>query len=147
MELYGTIALVTLGYFVGKIVESNHYRSIVKREELFRKLPTIALKKPIKQEGEVVQMELVTGCVVISIDYFKRLLAAFRNTLGGNLNSYETLVDRARREAILRMKEQCPEASQIINVRIDTSSIFKNSQNGSVGSIEVIAYGTAVTFR
>ena len=147
MEFYVTIALIALGYFIGKRAEANHYRSIEKREEQFRQLPTIALKKPIEQEGEVVQMELVSGCVVISVDYFKRLLAALRNIFGGNLSSYETLVDRARREAILRMKEQCPEASQVINVRIETSSIFKTSQKGAVGSIEVIAYGTAVTFR
>ena len=141
------ITLVLLGYFVGKRREANHYRSIQEREEKFRHLPTITLKRPLEQEGKVVKMELVTGCVVISIDYFKRLLASLRNIFGGNISSYETLVDRARREAVLRMKEQCPGVSQIINVRIETSSIFKTSKKGSVGSVEVIAYGTAVTFQ
>lgn len=146
-DLYIFITLVLLGYFVGKRREANHYRSILEREEKFRRLPTISLKRPLEQEGKVVKMELVTGCVVISIDYFKRLLASLRNIFGGNISSYETLVDRARREAILRMKEQCPGVSQIINVRIETSSIFKTSKKGSVGSVEVIAYGTAVTFQ
>jgi len=146
-DLYIFITLVLLGYFVGKRREANHYRSILEREEKFRRLPTIGLKRPIAQEGKVVKMELVTGCVVISIDYFKRILAALRNIFGGNISSYETLVDRARREAVLRMKEECPGASQIINVRIETSSIFKTSKKGSVGSVEVIAYGTAVTFQ
>ena len=118
-----------------------------KREKKFRRLPTITLKRPVEQEGKVVRMELVAGCMVVSIDYFKRILAALRNIFGGNLSSYEPLVDRARREAVLRMKEQCPGASQIINVRIETSSIFKTSKKGSVGSVEVIAYGTAITFR
>ena len=146
-ELYNIIALVLLGYFVGKRLEANHYRSIQKREEKFRRLPTITLKRPVEQEGKVVRMELVAGCIVVSIDYFKRILAALRNIFGGNLSSDEPLVDRARREAVLRMKEQCPGASQIINVRIETSSIFKTSKRGSVGSVEVIAYGTAVTFK
>ena len=146
-ELYNIIALVLLGYFVGKRLEANHYRSIQKREEKFRRLPTITLKRLVEQEGKVVRMELVAGCIVVSIDYFKRILAALRNIFGGNLSSYEPLVDRARREAVLRMKEQCPGASQIINVRIETSSIFKTSKKGSVGSVEVIAYGTAVTFK
>ncbi len=110
-------------------------------------LPTIVSKKPIPQPGKIVKMELVSGCVVISIDYFKRILAGLRNIIGGNISSYETLVDRARREAILRLKEQCPNASQIINLRIETSSVFKTSGKGSVGSVEVIAYGTAVTFQ
>lgn len=147
MEIYFPILLIVLGYFVGKRVEARHYRSIIRREEQFRHLPTISLKRPIPQEGEVVNMELVSGCVVISIDYFKRLLAGLRNIFGGNISAYETLIDRARREAILRMKEQCPDASQIINLRIETSSIFKTSKNGGVGSVEVIAYGTAVTIR
>ncbi|KMP11087.1 hypothetical protein UZ36_05620 [Candidatus Nitromaritima sp. SCGC AAA799-C22] len=147
MDIYITMILIALGYFVGRWAEARHYRSILEREEKFRLLPTIALKKHIPQDGDIVKMELVTGCVVISIDYFKRMLAALRNIFGGNVASYETLVDRARREAILRMKEQCPGASQIINLRLETSSIFKTSAKGSVGSVEVIAYGTAVTVR
>lgn len=147
MDFYITITLIALGYFVGKRIEATHYRSIIEREEKFRMLPTLTVKRPMPQEGEVVNMELVSGCVVVSIDYFKRLLAGLRNIIGGNLSSYESLVDRARREAILRLKEQCPNASQIINLRIETSSVYKTSSNGSVGSVEVIAYGTAVTFK
>ena len=147
MDIYLTIILIALGYFVGNRREAKHYRSILEREEKFRMLPTLTIKKPMLQEGTIVKMELVSGCVVISIDYYKRLLAGFRNIIGGKVSSYETLVDRARREAILRMKEQCPNVSQIINLRIETSSVFKASGRGSVGSVEVIAYGTAVTFQ
>jgi uncharacterized protein YbjQ (UPF0145 family) len=84
---------------------------------------------------------------VISVDYFKRFLASLRNIFGGRISSYETLVDRARREAILRMKASCPGATQIINVRLETSSLSKNTRKGSIGSIEVFAYGTAITYR
>ena len=63
------------------------------------------------------------------------------------MTAYETLIDRARREAILRMKEDCPQASQIINVRIETASISQNASKGTIGSVEVLAYGTALTFR
>lgn len=61
---------------------------------------------------------------------------------GGNVTVYETLIDRARREAILRMKSNASNASEIINIRIETSSISKNAK--SIGSIEVLAYGTAI---
>jgi uncharacterized protein YbjQ (UPF0145 family) len=147
MDLYITMTLVVLGYFVGKRRETSHYRSILEREEKFQGLPTLATKKPMPQKGNLVEMKLVSGCTVISIDYYKRMLAGFRNIFGGNVSSYESLVDRARREAILRMKENCPNASQVINLRIETSSVFKNSGRGSIGSIEVLAYGTAVTFQ
>lgn len=147
MDLYTYIILIVVGYFVGKRNEAKHYRSILKREKKYRMLPTLVVKNPMPQEGNVVKMELVSGCVVISVDYFKRLVAGLRNIVGGNVSTYETLVDRARREAILRLKEQCPNASQIINLRIETSSIYKTSGRGSVGSVEVLAYGTAVTFQ
>jgi uncharacterized protein YbjQ (UPF0145 family) len=62
--------------------------------------------------------------------------------------SYETLIDRGRREAILRMKEQTPDADIIINTRIETSVIGATAnQKNAVGSIEVFAYGTAITYR
>jgi uncharacterized protein YbjQ (UPF0145 family) len=44
------------------------------------------------------------------------------------------------------MKESCPEADQVINMRLETSSISKG-QKKQVGSVEVLAYGTAVYLR
>ncbi len=90
--------------------------------------------------------QLVHGHVVISIDYFKQILAGLRNFFGGTIQSYETLLDRARREAILRMKESCPTANEILNLRIETSSISKGDGN-RIGSIEVLAYGTAIYYQ
>ena len=88
---------------------------------------------------------LVTGSVVISVDYFKRLLALLRSIVGGRITAYETLLDRARREAILRMKEEAAKhnAHIIYNIRLETASISKNAA-GNIGSVEVFSYGTAI---
>ena len=134
--------LVLLGYFFGRRAERKHLQSIREREEAFRQLPTIMLKRPLDAEM-VADYRLVNGSAVIAIDYFKRLVASLVNLFGGNMISYESLVDRARREAILRMKEAAGDASEIINVRIETSSISKSAQQ-SVGAVEVLAYGTAI---
>lgn len=139
--------LMILGYGFGKRAESNHYKSIAQREETFRKLPTCNWKKPLPMKGKLQKVELVTGSVVISIDYFKMFLASLRNFFGGRVTSYETLIDRARREAVLRMKEQCPGASQIINLRIETSAVSKNDKSGTVGSVEVLAFATALFLK
>jgi len=147
MEFITFLVLMLLGYGFGTWAENRHYKSIQEREAKFQKLPTIALKHPLPQPGRVVKVKLASGNVVISVDYFKRFLASLRNIFGGRVSSYETLVDRARREATLRMKESCPGATQIINVRLETASISKNSKKGSIGSIEVFAYGTALTYR
>ena len=136
------LVLMFLGYLFGSIAEKRHYKSIRKREKEFINLPTIALKKPLKQEG-IKEIKLVVGNVVISIDFFKKFLANLRNIFGGRVSAYETLVDRARREAILRMKAEGRDASEIINVKIETASISKNTKGG-VGAVEVFAYGTAI---
>lgn len=147
MEFATFIILMLLGYGFGTWAERRHYKSIEEREMLYQHLPTIGLKQPLPQSGRVVKTQLAAGNVVISVDYFKRFLASLRNFFGGRVSSYETLVDRARREATLRMKESCPGATQIINVRLETASLSKNTKKGSIGSIEVFAYGTAITYK
>ena len=101
-----TLILLALGYVFGKLAEGRHYRSIHAREEILVRLPTTSCKKPMGTSTSISHGELVHGHVVISIDYFKRFLASLRNFFGGTVRSYETLLDRARREAVLRLKER-----------------------------------------
>lgn len=140
------LGLVALGYFAGRHAERTHYNSIHQREAQFLPLPAV----PTKQwdtDRVVADARLVSASVVISADYFKRLLASLRNIVGGRLRSYESLLDRARREAILRLKEQCPDASIIVNLRMETSSIGSTSRQNGISCVEVVAYGTAITYR
>ena len=84
---------------------------------------------------------------VISNDAFKKLVAQIYNIFGGRIGVYETLFDRARREAIIRMKEQARMfgANMIVNTRFETSRLGAvNSGNKGLGIFEVLAYGTAV---
>lgn len=136
---------ILIGYIFGRRSEKKHYQSIMLREQALLHLPTTTSKYPIGTIPAVERAELVHGSVVISVDYFKRILAGLRSLIGGRVQSYETLVDRARREAMLRMKECCPGANQIINVRLETASISKGN-NSAIGSVEVLAYGTALYF-
>jgi uncharacterized protein YbjQ (UPF0145 family) len=103
--------------------------------------------KSIDHNGRhISRVELVQGSAVISLDYFKRIMAALRNLVGGRVGSYETLVDRARREATLRMKESAGDADIIVNIRIETSTIGQSDQSRAIGSIEAMAYGTALSY-
>ncbi|MEN8232938.1 MAG: heavy metal-binding domain-containing protein [Thermodesulfobacteriota bacterium] len=146
MDLIIFIILVSLGYFFGRSAEKKHYKSILDREKKWLQQPTTSSRYILEDGREIKQSYLATGNVVVSVDYFKRILAALRNFFGGSVQSYETLVDRARREAVLRMKESCPEADQVINLRLETSSISKGRSN-QIGTVEVLAYGTAVYFN
>ena len=136
--------LLGLGYFFGRYYENRHYKSILKREIEYQKILLIASRIP--PVGEKYQgSSLVMGSVVISVDYFKRVLASLRSLFGGRIVSYESLIDRARREAILRMKKQASTmgADKVFNIKFETSSISKSAR-GAIGSVEVLAYGTAL---
>lgn len=138
------LALLLLGYVAGSRAEKRHYESIVAREKATLGLPVTSLRR-VAFGSEVENAWLVAGCAVISVDYFKRFIAQIRNFIGGRVTSYESLIDRARREAVLRMKAEAAGADFILNVRLETSSIGGDaSGRGSVGAIECYAYGTAI---
>ena len=136
------LLLLAIGFFFGRMNERNHFSSLLRREH---ELSHITLSTVKKIPDGYVASEFVTGNVVVSIDYFKRIAAAFRTLVGGRIGSYTTLIERARREAVLRMKEQAQMegANHIANVRIETSSVFQNASQ-QLGSLEVYAYGTAL---
>lgn len=138
------ISLIIIAMIVGTILERRHFASIREREDKFAYLPTFTGKQ-YPTDKAVAHCQVFCGSCVVSIDYFKRLLAHLRMIFGGELNAYGSLLDRARREAVLRLKEQCPEADLIVSLRIETSSISKGSY-GRIGSTEILAYGTAIKF-
>lgn len=135
---------VVLGYIFGRMAESRHYRSIIAREKEQLHLPSTSLKTLVRG-GPVAHSELATGSVVISVDYFKKAASALRALVGGPVKSYETLLDRAKREAVLRLKESCPGADEIINLRLETLPLA-GSQRNQVTGVEVLAYGTAIYY-
>lgn len=137
------VALI-LGYGFGRIAEKRHYRSILRREAALSDLIVIVCKT-LPESAVPPTTQMVLGNVVISVDYFKRFVAGLRMIFGGRVHTYESLLDRGRREALLRMQERAKElgANMIFNVRLETSSISKGARR-SVGSVEVLAYGTAI---
>ena len=140
------LALLASGYTVGRIAERRHYRSIIAREKDMANVMVFTNRfPPLTQQAS---QALVTGSVVISEDYFKRVVSGLQSLLGGRLRAYESLLDRARREAVLRMKQEARDkgAKMIINVKFQTFSIPGRNPN-SFGAVEVMAYGTALTPR
>lgn len=144
VELIIFITLVFLGFVFGRRAEQKHFKSIIQREEDYASLLTFSERFP-PPDLDVKQSALVVGSVVISIDYFKRIAAGLRSFFGGRIAVYESLIERARREAILRMKEEAKTmgASMIVNVKLETASITKGAED-QVGAVEVYAYGTAL---
>ena len=144
-DLLAFVVLLALGYGFGTMAEKRHYKSIFKREAFYRKKVLTFAERFPPHQTPAPDVTLVCGSVVISVDYFKQIAAKLRNIVGGRITSFESLIDRARREAILRMIEQADNkgAQAVFNVKIETSSISRG-QKGQIGSVEVLAYGTAV---
>jgi uncharacterized protein YbjQ (UPF0145 family) len=138
------LILMALGYGFGQYFERRHYKSIRRREAALKDILIVQTKIPSAPLTKNHEQFLVNGSVVISVDYFKRFVAGLRNLVGGRVTPYETLIDRARREAILRMKEEAREsgAKIILNVKFEMCSIYKGRRN-QIGSVEALAYGTA----
>lgn len=139
-DLIYFVILIGLGYFVGTRLEKKHYASIQEREAQFLYLPAVASRN-LLEDKPLERALLVCGSIVISTDFFRLTLAGLRNLLGGEVSAYETLLDRGRREAVLRMKENAKGADIILNLRLETCQI------NQAGTVEVLAYGTAVYYK
>lgn len=139
------LCLLALGYLAGNAAEQQHYASIKQREQRTMQVPVfnIGAKQPLPEaEGA----QLFMGSVVISSDYFKAFLASLSKLVGGQIFAYESLLDRGRREALLRMKEDAIRwgAKKIVNVRLETATIGSQVGDNGILSIEIIAYGTGI---
>lgn len=135
--------LLAIGYFAGRVVEKRHYASIRAREKALASVLAFGARFP-PDLATPARCHLVVGCVVISSDYFKKFVLGLRSIVGGRSRGYETLLDRARREAALRMKEEARRlgARLIVNVKFESTSISGN--RGGVPAFEVLAFGTAL---
>lgn len=139
--------LLVLGLAAGTVAERRHFADIRTREARFRNLPAVTFREP-PADWAVDGCGLVAGSVVVSLDYFKRFTAALRIIFGGRIRAFEPLMDRGRREAILRMKEDATASGYdaIINVRLETSRIA-NSNGSTTAGVELLAYGTGLKLR
>lgn len=147
LQFLPVIFFLILGLTAGTITERRHFASIRERESRLQTLPAITLSKT-PENWSVESSGLVAGGVVVSLDYFKRFAAAFRILVGGRVKSFEPLLDRGRREALLRMKQEASEAGYdaVINVRLQTARIA-NSDGSTTAGVEMLAYGTGLRLR
>lgn len=84
---------------------------------------------------------LVKGSTVQSVHIGKDISQAFKTLVGGELKSYNEMMETARQVATNRMIAEAESlgANAIINVKFSSSSITQ-------GAAEIIVYGTAVKF-
>lgn len=139
-QAFAAVLLLVLGYLFGRIAEKRHFKRLLEREANSQDMPVVATRYP--PEDQAYRQQLVTGNVVIASDYFKVFLAGLINIFGGRVTPFESMLDRARRESVLRMKDKAAvlDAAYVFNVKFDTTRIA----TGRLAAMEVLAYGTAM---
>lgn len=143
------ILLLMLAYFIGTIIENRHFRRIRAREDEYREYPVVTFDT-MPDDWNAGASTMVAGSIVVSLDYFKRVIAGLRGIVGGRVKTYEPLLDRARREAVLRMIESAREQGfdAIFNVRLETSRLANSRGDGKgTAGVEMLAFGTAVKLQ
>ena len=138
------ILLFAAGWFFGSRHERQHLAQLSIAEQELSHIMVSSERFYVPKLVANTEGELVLGSVVIAQDYFKMIIARLLSIFGKNLTTYETLLDRARREALVRMRTeaQAKGYNHIYGLRLEVSNI---NQLGSM--VEAIAYGTAVNSR
>ncbi len=85
---------------------------------------------------------IVHGNTVQCKNVGRDIMSGFKNLVGGEMQSYTTLMQEAREIALSRMQDAAARlcADAVIGVRYSSCEIAQ-------GAAEVLAYGTAVKFR
>ena len=141
-------AVLFVGWLVGHLSETKHERSLAAREEALKDVETTGLRNPPGFAGAEGPCSLVSGEAVVASDTFKTWVFGLKNIVGGESKTFTRLFDRARREALLRMKERARElgCDAVCNVRFDSADIGGNAagakKKGSNMAVALVS-GTA----
>jgi len=137
--------LIGLGLIVGRAREKAHFASLARREIALANMLLTDIKTFPGGVEPGAEPTIVVACTVIATDYLKSFLASFKKILGGELRSYHSLMERARREAMLRIMEQARQlgCDAICNLRLDTADIGGAMTRKGAVMVAMLASGTA----
>lgn len=141
-ELVVGAILLGIGYFRGRHNERRHLAELAQQERGVRHVLTFATRYP---PASAVPLDplLLTGSAAVASDYFQMFVAGLRKIVGGRFDAYEHLIARARRQAVVRLKEAAKAAGcdKVFNLRLETTQITQGARGGFT-AVEVFAYAT-----
>ncbi|MFB6348232.1 YbjQ family protein [Moraxella marmotae] len=131
-----SVLLFVIGWYFGTRAERRHLASLQVDEQQYQHIRA-STERFFEPKG-VCETVFVTGSVVLAQDRFKLVIAAIFSLFGKNLTIYETLLDRARREAVVRAKRQAAQAGchALYGLRFEMSDVGDG--------VEVLAYAVAI---
>ena len=146
VQLAILLFLLALGFFAGGYFERHHFKRIEAREQQHKHVFVTQLRSfPGGVSPELVPKMFAAESVVAS-DYLKSFLAGIRRFFGGEMRSYRSLLERARREAQVRIVAQAAAEGYdtICNMRFEPVDIggATNPRRQAV-TVAILASATA----
>ena len=142
-----TGVLLGIGFTAGTLAERNHFRQLEEREAASNHIIRTQSKKFLAPKLGSPNPVLICAETVIASDYFKNFLASFRKFFGGEMGSYNSLMDRARRETLNKLIEQAKAQgfNAICNVRLEPADVAGSL--GNKAAVMVCIVGTATAYH
>lgn len=130
------LGLLLLGFLAGGAAERGHFKRLDAAEAELRGVLVTDLQS-LPGADPAAGAAMVTGEVVIANDYFKMFTAGLVNIFGGKVKAYESLMERARRDALVKMQQDAVAKGYdaVACFRIEMSRV-------SVQTFSVVAWGT-----
>jgi len=139
-----TVILLAIGFTFGGLAERRHNASLDEREQRLREAVMMTQLKSfplVDVNGK--EPELLTAECVISSDYLKTFFAGIRKIFGGEMRSFQTILERARREVMVQLAEEAQARgfNAICNVRLETAQIGGKQKGVMMAAIQAAATG------
>ncbi len=140
------LLFLIMTYTIRTIIRRRHLKRLAQREK--QDIAMTNLKRPLAHWQVQETLGFCSGSVVLGLDSFATFLTNLKKLIGGRMRSYEEIIDRARREALVRLAEEARQmgANAVINIRLETTTLAQNVK-GNSAFVEVLAYGTALKVR
>ncbi len=148
VELIIVLFLLAGGYTLGTIAERRHLAKLDSRESGNGSFLVTQLKSFPAHEPGSTSPQIVLAETVVASDYFKTFLASLRRLFGGEVRSFHSLLDRARRETTQRLVEQAQRLgyNAICNLRLETADVGGSTASRK-GAAMVAILGSATAYH
>ncbi|MEM9165975.1 MAG: heavy metal-binding domain-containing protein [Planctomycetota bacterium] len=139
------ILLIIGAFFIGTLTENNHLKRLGASEASLAGIRVSTIDRAIDFSGAE-RGEIVVGECVIATDHFKSFIAKIVKLVGGELKIYRSLMERARRQALVRLMESAREKgyTSVCNIRLQTADVGGSAATARGATmVAVLASGTA----
>lgn len=143
-----TFFLLILGFTAGTIAEKRHFARLDRRENVNRATLQTQSKLFLSPTAGGKAPTMIHSETVVASDYFKNFLSSFRKFFGGEMKSYHSLMERARRESLAKLIEQAQGMgyNAVCNVRLEPADVSGAVTNPKKKSVMVCIIATATAY-